>query len=73
MMTNERRLVIAKNVLQALEDQLEQLTLEAKIAARTQDIKGGEQIRARLIDAEKRVKVAEELLKEIENAAKPSD
>ena len=67
-MDNGRKLLIAQRVLQSLEDQLEQLSIEARIAAKIHDDKAGEHLRKSLIDLEKKVEAANQVIKEIEDA-----
>jgi hypothetical protein len=59
-----RQEAIRKQIIQSIEDQVEALSFEAKICNKIHDEKGLENVKARLVELEKKLEAATSLIKE---------
>jgi selenocysteine-specific translation elongation factor len=72
-MDTARKITIAKNVIQQLEDAAEAVAFEGKIATRIGDNKGIEAVKKRLAELTKQIEAANQIIAEIADGEKPSE
>jgi len=68
-MDNVGQIAVDKAVMAQLENNLEAATFTARICRKIDDDKGLEQAKLQVVDFEKRIQAADELIKEAEDSA----